>query len=337
MARREYWIDHTKLFACSLVVLGHLLQGLYKAKIKWNEFLYLNINSFICLIHMPIFMFLSGYLYAQYTKISSKQDYAKFIKKKTISLMVPYFCFYVLTIVISMLFSSSVNSKKGLNELLGIFYHPISPYWYLYTLLFIFILIPIIEKIFKNKKKLLFLLMLFLHIYNIFLPSNVYIINSLSFYLIFFFIGTMVDIDKLKKYSKFSLFNLMFFILTSSIVCYLKIINKFFIITGILTLLSSISGIFVFSYIFIKLEKKLKTYKIITFLSKYTFPIFLMHTIFSAGTRIFLLKIGISNFYIHFSLGLLSGILCPILIMQTIGKNHFFQFCVYPNKLIKKN
>mgnify|MGYP001851164139 CR=1 FL=1 len=30
---REKWIDYTKLFACILVVIGHLLQGLNKANI----------------------------------------------------------------------------------------------------------------------------------------------------------------------------------------------------------------------------------------------------------------------------------------------------------------
>ena len=37
---RELWIDYTKMFACILVVIGHLLQGLNKANIQWNENLY---------------------------------------------------------------------------------------------------------------------------------------------------------------------------------------------------------------------------------------------------------------------------------------------------------
>ena len=66
---REVWIDYTKMFACILVVLGHLLQGLNKANIEWNENLYSYINTFIYIFHMPLFMCLSGYLYKKYTKI----------------------------------------------------------------------------------------------------------------------------------------------------------------------------------------------------------------------------------------------------------------------------
>ena len=44
------------------------------------------------------------------------------------------------------------------------------------------------------------------------------------------------------------------------------------------------------------------------YLSKYSFPIFLMHTIFAAGIRIVLLKIGIDLGGSHIGVGLIEGV-----------------------------
>ena len=53
-------------------------------------------------------------------------------------------------------------------------------------------------------------------------------------------------------------------------------------------------------------------------LSRYSFPIYLLHTIFTAGFRIVLLKIGVSNYLLHVLLGIIVGIRNPIIGMNII-------------------
>ena len=141
---RIKWIDYTKAFACLLVVIGHLLMSLrsidnYSAV---TEF----IIWFIYLFHMPLFMCMSGMLYHKRTQIKTVKEYKKFELKKIINLLVPYATFYSITMALNMLFSSSVNTPKGIKEWLGIFNNPITPYWFLYALLSIFIIVPIFIK-----------------------------------------------------------------------------------------------------------------------------------------------------------------------------------------------
>lgn len=120
------------------MVLGHLLQGLDKANIEWNKSLYYYIDKFIYIFHMPLFMCLSGYIYGKYTKLTSKKEYFLFLKKKLINLGIPYLTFYLLYVLVNMVFSSSVNSQKGIQDILNIFTNPIAPFWfYIYCFLYL--------------------------------------------------------------------------------------------------------------------------------------------------------------------------------------------------------
>ena len=105
---------------------------------------------FIYLFHMPLFMCLSGFLYLKNKKEFSWQNYKKFEVKKIINLMIPYIIFYLIFVGINIIFSNSVNTPRGMNEIIGIFNKPMAPYWFLYALMSIFLIVPLIEKICKN-------------------------------------------------------------------------------------------------------------------------------------------------------------------------------------------
>ena len=329
---RELWVDYTKLFACFLVVIGHLLQGLNKANISWNENLYYYINSYIYIFHMPLFMCLSGYLYGKYTKINTKREYLQFVKKKLINLGVPYFIFYLAYVFINMMFSSSVNSQKGIQDILNIFTNPISPFWFLYTLFFIFLLIPIIEKIFKNNVKVLGTVFIVLHIVSIFFDTHIYAINTFLQYGIYFYLGVLLTKNTFKdiKIGK-ALINFIFF--TAITIAYCVTVKNSFInneIKNIIKFILAVYGIFASIAIIKSISEQLKNIKIYNELSKYTFSIYLMHTTFSAGIRIVLFKLGIYNFYINFILGLALGIIGPTIIAIILSKIKYGNIILYP-------
>lgn len=145
--KREEWVDNVKVFACVLVVLGHFFQSMTKAGILPAGHLYEWFNATIYYFHVPLFFICSGYLYQRYSKVDSTRSWLKNVVKKAIALGVPYVTFTTATWILKTVFSSDVNSPVGglIDTLL---FHPTSPYWYLYTLFFIFVVTPT----FSNKK-----------------------------------------------------------------------------------------------------------------------------------------------------------------------------------------
>lgn len=70
-------------------------------------------------------------------------------------------------------------------------------------------------------------------------------------------------------------------------------------------------------------------------LAHWTMPVFLMHTIFAAGFRIFLLKGGITQVFVHVSLGFVIGFIGPVLAMTLMEHFPPLDFLVFPNRYIK--
>ena len=75
MSQRIEWIDCWKGLAIITVVVGHIIDP---------------VSKYIFWFHMPLFFFISGYLYRK------KTDYSAFFKKKFFHLIVPYFSFLLL-------------------------------------------------------------------------------------------------------------------------------------------------------------------------------------------------------------------------------------------------
>ena len=85
----------------------------------------------------------------------------------------------------------------------------------------------------------------------------------------------------------------------------------------------------------IKFEKSFSERRAVSFAAKYTFPVFLMHTIFAAGFRSVLLKVGVSNSIVHIVIGIIASIVLPVIVAAVMSKFKWMEFFLYPNKIIK--
>ena len=74
---------------------------------------------------------------------------------------------------------------------------------------------------------------------------------------------------------------------------------------------------------------------ILTFLSKFTMPIFLMHTMFAAAIRVVLIKIGITDAIVNVLIGLVISFIGPIIAALIMHKSRYLEFFLYPGVLIK--
>lgn len=70
-------------------------------------------------------------------------------------------------------------------------------------------------------------------------------------------------------------------------------------------------------------------------LVKYTMPIFLMHTLFTAPLRTVLFELGIQNAVIHVVLGILISFIGPVIAAVIMKKSKWLDFFLYPGGFIK--
>ena len=76
MRQRISWVDCWKGIATVLIVFGHVLD--------------FNITKYVFWFHMPLFLFISGYMYKE------EHNYLSFFKKNFLRLIVPYISFLIL-------------------------------------------------------------------------------------------------------------------------------------------------------------------------------------------------------------------------------------------------
>lgn len=330
--KRIEWVDYLKAFACFLVVLGHLIQSLQKANIDSYTNITSFVNWFIYLFHMPLFMCMSGFLYCKTKKEFTWKSYKEFEIKKIINLLIPYITFYLVFIGINMIFASSVNNARGIEDLIGILNNPMPPFWFLYALASIFLIIPIIEKIFKNNRKIVFIFLIGLKVLSIFLKTKIYFIDSIMAHSIYFYFGAFINEKcKIEKNRVINSILVIIYIIMSII--YYRHKEKcidFFI--ALINIIFALSGI----WICINIFRTNKSSKILDTFKKYTFQIYLTHTIFAAGIRIVLLKVGVSSYFMQFVIGLIVSIYVPVIMSIISKKFKYTEIFFYPIKTIKE-
>ena len=85
------------------------------------------------------------------------------------------------------------------------------------------------------------------------------------------------------------------------------------------------------SIMFISLIQKIKPIAcFLDFVNRYSFQIYLLHTIFTAGIRIILLRMNIAQWWIHVLLGTCCGLAFSVLIALIAKKVKFFDFFFFP-------
>lgn len=328
---RESWVDVIKIFACILVVMGHFLQSMTSADIIPKTNLYIWFDKTIYLIRVQLFFICSGYLYQKYShKTIGANGHFRNVLKKLIMLGIPYFVFSIVTWIIKRFLSGSVNKEVG-SLFDALFIHPLSPYWYLFCLFFIFLITPVV----KNKKTEIILLVIALamKLFTIFgLNSNIYLIYKLCENEIWFILGMCLFLSNNNIPQKVSvILGIVLgivFISLSVILFQTEAFSKLAFVLGVTGCASVIFICRPFNNVFSKS-------KIILFLSEYTMAIFLMHTIFAAGIRIILAKVGVSSAAIHVPIGVIISFVGPI-IAYMIMKKIYLDVLVQPTKIVKK-
>ncbi|MBT9806963.1 acyltransferase family protein [Blautia wexlerae] len=324
---REKWVDDVKVIACILVVLGHFFASVQSY--ASGGVLYEWFHKTIYYFHVPLFFICSGYLYQKYSRVDDIKSYLKNISKKALALGIPYVTFSSATWVLKTVFSRDVNNQIG-GFCDTLFQHPTAPYWYLYALFFIFLVTPTFSTVKMTAVGLAVAIVAKGYILTGG-GTGIYAVSTVLTNEIWFVLGMSIcvfNVQLHRKKKSGALSGLVFVIL--SIVAYVKAIKPG-VFTFILGLIACYSVIILVAD---NADNETAFGKVMEVLSKYTMPIFLMHTIMAAALRAALLRIGVTNGIIHISVGLIVSFGGPILAAYIMEKTTWLEFFLYPNKVL---
>lgn len=302
-------IDYLRCMAAIFVVFIHAS----------NIFSYMSVDGVNIFTHIlfiisntavPIFFLISGYL----TFSKQEIDYMKHYKKKLKSLVLPYIIWIIIylifNIILNILNLDSSHTFKDNNIfmlLIGIpFYtNPIlyEPLWFLRDLIFLNILVPLFDKIFKriNFKIIVIVLLILL-----FIPMPLHIFHSLYFVLG----GLLARNNKMKSLiqREFSFIKILILCFLISFVKYkfqdIEILNRIVIL--------------IYIYFIYVIAKKTVNYKLpkifIASVTPYSFWIYLTHGKLLSTFQVITSKLFYQNeivaFLGYFILPIITIIIC---------------------------
>ncbi len=99
--KRIDWIDAAKGFAILLVMMGHTLFHLRVIEVWLYTF------------HMPLFFFLSGYVF----KIRDGESFLSFVRRKIFALVVPMLLFSIISILVNAVYYCAILHNKTMSSI----------------------------------------------------------------------------------------------------------------------------------------------------------------------------------------------------------------------------
>ena len=159
---RVIWIDYAKAIGIYSVVLGHALSYSIVSEATARNFIYI--------FHMPLFFFISGYLFKPNKETSFKTHFTKDV----LSLFIPYISLNVLAFILllPLLFFIHIDiGNKIFQFLTGQGHAPAGPAWFLLCLFGVRI---IAFWVLKQKIQIILSFVLFSCIIAYFLPFHLY-------------------------------------------------------------------------------------------------------------------------------------------------------------------
>ncbi len=325
---RNLTADRLKGYACLLVLFGHVLIGIRTSGAVVPHFAEIG-EKFIWSFHIDLFMFLSGFVFSVTGGAKAKGGKLKFILNKLLNLGIPYFIFSALYIIINSL-SPGVNNASSVRDILFLFKTPVAQYWFIYALFFLFVFWAVLSEFIGNIATTVVMFALFtaakLTGFDLgFLDSS---FNCALAFGVGSCLKSLYD-TKIPLFVKIISVPLHIAVGTAVIVS--GVISVLFVDDAVMLL-----GIFA-SICFISLIEKVGFIsRFLLFVCKYSFPIYLLHTIFTAAVRIVLMKLGITNYYIHIAIGSAAGLAGPLIIGKICSLTPYLNIFFYPVNSFKK-
>lgn len=304
------WINIAKGLGIFLVVVGHFHPA--NSPAYWSA-----LNTLIYTFHMPLFFFISGYLY-KYTK----KNYANSLKVKFQRLGIPFLTIALIYFLLKLTASYFVklDYPVTLNSILKLLDNPVQSFvpllWFVHALLGIFLIYPILRSILRPLIILIISLLaaILVDSSQISVPFFSHAIRNMPY-----FAFGVVCIDYLNKINQYTLkFNKIFFLFLVVII----ILNFTFQNLTHFTLeamsakyLQGVMGILAVVSLSMALETRFESAQTrwIELVGICSMSIYLFHTIFESVIRIIFFKY-LNIYLIPFSIVALFAIFAGLFV-----------------------
>ena len=321
------WIDYVRGIAIFLVLYRHIFEGIKRSGISISSYEYLEHGNIIFFsFRIPLFFIVSGVFIS---KSLDKRGIRRYIDNKWKTILYPYFLWAFIQVSMQILLSPYTNAERTYKDYFYILYAPreIDQFWYLYALFNTSVLYAIVRVKWKVPGKIQLIIGVCMFFLSSFLVQHkvpLEFLYDILHYYVFIALGDVLATFILdKKNSKlFSSWKLFFTALPVFIIC-----QWYFLETNLahgkysyvedfqplIFLIIALSGCVLMtnvSFIF----QRYKVFFAIRIIGFYSLYIYLMHVLASSAIRVILTKLfGISNVPLLLTLGILVGLLVPII------------------------
>jgi fucose 4-O-acetylase-like acetyltransferase len=315
-------IDRARGFGIALVVWGHLATGATPGLPTW---FYISV-SVIYSFHMPLFMYLSGFVFF----LSNSQerfwkDPAGQVWKRFDRLMVPCIVFAVIVVVGKVLVVEGNSSSRDMDLIQeGIFRviengpgNPVLSIWYLVVLFFYSVLTPLLTR--ALPKPAILLVFLGLLFWGLSFPEEFYV-ERIAQYFIFFAIGGCVAINRSRIEPLISAWYLPLMAIFA-LSCFMMLGNKLSLLVCGIAALPALHGLFLQTF----WDKD----QLLLFLGKNSMAIYLINTIVIGILQIFYTKYLPYKgdwFFLYSSVVFALAIAIPIIIRYILSLDRRMYF-----------
>lgn len=325
--------------ATILVIVGHI------TTISGNSIA----SDIVYFFHMPLFFILSGFLFGmkEMNHLSTWENVNEFLRKKLISLGLPYLFFSIAYIIFNSVLREMihVHTDVKISDLLTFIYRPVAHYWYLWALIFMFICTSFVVKIMNKQPQ--YLLSVFGIVCTIIWCmcdlSAFGILNSCCKNMVFFIVGIFLGshhqkiLYSIRKiYLPISIIaTVLFFIIMK-----LSALNIDVHINSLLWVINAFIGSIAFSGMLVFFSEKFKVLsEIMCYIGDKSWYIYLIHSYFTAFSRILMTKL-LNTETGCYVIEMLSGTILPIIagvIVAAICKRvKSVNFFFYPQSYLHK-
>lgn len=321
---RKYHYDYIRALAMICIIAIHSTDLLLlDAKTYNTQWWFGTLIQLVVRIGLPIFFMISGALILN----SNNDNIIEFYKKRFFKIVIPLIVYSFIYLFVFKYRFDIFNFRNFLDSIKLILSNNVCYHlWFVYTILGIYICTPFIKVMINNLKDkqlfiLIVILMTFRFVYTYLPPFGINIgINSIVFdgWVFYFILGHFITRDSTQKYFKIIIgLGIISFIVSIFILRFFQNLNLN-IFDFAPTMLFITSSIFIlFEKNKTKINEKRYFYSTISFISKYSYSIYLIHAL--VLSKIVNEKLGINALTYNFILGSILTIVLTFLISAILA------------------
>lgn len=297
--------------------------------VLWKNWLLSGFVQVIYHFHVALFFFASGYLFQRSAeRCATLKAYGRKKLLRLVDLVIPYIIFSVINYVIKVILGDSVNNAVMTSLWKTLLLSPIAQMWFLYALAMVTLVTPAM----RSNKGCAALITAAVTVKVVGMFPALRLVDATSYILwheLWYVVGMLWAFKGIRM-------NLLWTLLSAVAFaggCALEFIQGS--LNGVLETVATLTGVLMCVGFFqLVTEKRERLSPVWSILARYMLQIYLLHTIFAAGVRIVLMKLGVMNAPIHLVLGFAASFVGPVVCAWIAERTKVLNFAFCPSKTV---